>query len=226
MGKIESIRSLEGISTAGIGVASGNMSHSVTREASRAPLWEWLGPGQILELSGRAKGKLSTVTRLLLCAQAEGEPCAWISPRDTSCAYPPDLALAGIDFSGLTWVRVPPSAGPHGVVRASEILLRSGAFGLVVVELPSVIPRGELAWQSRLSGLLRMHDVRLVLLTGSEPESPSLGPMVGLRVEPEVRVLSASRVSLGQRVLKSKLRGVVSVSPDIRGLPVGARRFS
>lgn len=208
MGKIESIQPLTAISP------------------SRAPLWEQWGAGQILELSGRAPGKLSTVARLLLRAQAEGEPCAWVSPRDEASFYPPDFAKAGIDLSALVVIRVPPEAGSHGVVRASELLLRSGAFGLVVVDFSHGVPKGELSWQSRLSGLLRMHDARVVLLTKTEAHEPSLGPMVGLRLEPQVSGFSYSRVSLGQRVLKCKLGGSLSISPDIREPPLGAVRHA
>jgi len=187
----------------------------------------------MLELSGSAPGKLSTVARLLLRAQAEGEPCAWVAPRDESSFYPPDFAQVGIDLAALAVVRVPPEAGSHGVVRVSELLLRSGAFGLLVVDFSHGVPKGELSWQSRLSGLVRMHDARVVLLTKSEAHQPSLGPMVGLRLEPQVSAalapagaLSGGRVSLGQRVLKCKLGGALSISPDIREPPAGAVRHA
>jgi recombination protein RecA len=173
---------------------------------------------------------------LLLRAQTEGEPCAWVSPRDEASFYPPDFAQAGIDLAALVVVRVPPEAGSHGVVRASELLLRSGAFGLLVVDFSHGVPKGELTWQSRLSGLLRMHDARVVLLTKSEAHEPSLGPMVGLRLEPQVSIAqlgsrdapasTSTRVSLGQRVLKCKLGGALSISPDIREPPLGAVRHA
>jgi recombination protein RecA len=220
MGKFESIQALAAISP------SASRPDLPAAVPSRAPLWEQWGAGQILELSGKAPGKLSTVARLLLRAQAEGEPCAWVSPRDESSFYPPDFAQAGIDLAALVVVRVPPEAGSHGVVRASELLLRSGAFGLLVVDFSYGVPRGELSWQSRLSGLLRSHDARIVLLTKTEAHEPSLGPMVGLRLEPQVSAHSASRVSLGQRVLKCKLGAALSISPDIRVPPLGAVRHA
>jgi hypothetical protein len=130
--------------------------------------------------------------------------------------------------------------GAHAVVRATEILLRSGAFGLVVVDLSQEVPKGELSWQSRLSGLVRMHEARLVLLTGSRSEDPSLGPLVALRVAPEVRLEEraprpsephdgafalrttlSGRAVLAQRVLKAKLGQAAEASPDVRALPEG-----
>jgi hypothetical protein len=92
----------------------------------------------------------------------------------------------------------------------------------VVIDFARGIPKGELAWQSRLSGLVRMHDARAVLLTPSLAHEPSLGPMVSLRVEPAWCAASAARVPLTQRVLKSKLGGELLVSPDMRELPQGA----
>jgi recombination protein RecA len=192
----------------------------------RAPLWEHWSAGQLLELSGSSPGKLSTVVRLLLREQASGGSCAWVAPggtRGQPSFYPPDFASAGVDLGALVVVRLPCEAGPHAVVRACEILLRSGAFGLLVVDLSQAVPRGELAWQSRLAGLSRAHDARVVLLTPSAAQEPSLGPMVGLRLEPQLGALSSARVSLGQRVLKSKL-GALSISPDVRELPAGAVR--
>ena len=192
------------------------------RPSERAPLWHHFRAGQLLEISGSAPGKLSTVARLIAHAQAEGEPTAWVAARDEAGFYPPDFAMVGVDLAALVVVRVPQHAGPHALVRASEVLLRSGAFGLVTLDFGKTpIPRGALAWQARLSGLVRMHDARIVLLTSSERDAPSLGPLIGLRVEPELRD-ERTRVVLTPHVLKSKLGGAARVSPDVRTFPVGS----
>lgn len=203
--------------------------------SGRGPLWELAAAGTMVELSGTAPGKLSTVARLVARAQAEGEPVAWVSQRDGASFYPPDFARVGIDLAALVVVRVPapqraaPDAASgaravqphrHGVLRAAEVLLRSGAFGLVVVDLSGEVPRGELAWQTRLSGLVRAHDARLVLLTTSRSDEPSLGPLVGLRMAPELSV-AGGRAVLAQRVLKTKLGQPSEPSPDVRSLPEG-----
>jgi recombination protein RecA len=239
-----------------------------------------MGAGNIVELSGRAPGKLSTVARLIARAQAVGEPVAWVSERGNSNFYPPDFMRVGVDLASLVVVRVPgrgegrtaqagdgargqagqpapasartePASpvrgepakytGAHAVVRATEILLRSGAFGLVVVDLSHEVPKGELSWQSRLSGLVRMHEARLVLLTSSKAEEPSLGPLVALRVTPEVRMPErdarvhvarvegafalrttvSGRAVLAQHIVKAKLGQEAEASPDVRALPEG-----
>ncbi|MDB4988613.1 MAG: hypothetical protein JWN04_3791 [Myxococcaceae bacterium] len=197
------------------------------QEGERAPLWSHFRAGQLLELSGSSPGKLSTVARLIVRAQAEGEPVVWVAARNDAGFYPPDFALAGIDLTALVVVRVPHEQGPHAMVRASEVLLRSGAFGLLVLDLANArVPRGELAWQARLSGLVRRHDARVVILTSSRREDASLGPLIGLRIEPHAECQigrDGTRVLLTQRVLKSKLGASTSLSPDVRTLPLGAR---
>ena len=192
------------------------------RSSERALLWHHFRAGQLLEISGGAPGKLSTAARLIAHTQAEGEPTAWVAARDEAGFYPPDFALVGVDLAALVVVRVPKRSGPHALVRASEVLLRSGAFGLVTIDFGSTpIPRGALAWQARLSGLARMHAARIVLMTPSRRDAPSLGPLIGLRVEPELQSESA-RAVLAQQVLKSKLGEAARVSPDVRSPPIGA----
>ncbi|MDB4973831.1 MAG: RecA/RadA recombinase [Myxococcaceae bacterium] len=195
-----------------------------------APLWSHFRAGQLLELSGSSPGKLSTVARLIVRAQSEGEPVVWVAAREEAGFYPPDFALAGIDLAALVVVRVPHEQGPHALVRASEVLLRSGAFGLLVLDFAATaIPRGELAWQARLSGLVRRHEARVVILTASRREDASLGPLIGLRIEPHAESQvgrESARVLLTQRVLKSKLGANTSLSPDVRTLPLGARAES
>ena len=207
--------------------ARSNHGDERAKALGRAPLWQQFRPGQLLELSGTRAGKLSTVARLVAHAQAESEPVAWVSMRDEATFYPPDFAALGIDLSTLVVVRMPPAQAhsTHALVRASEVLLRSGAFGLVAVDFGHApIPRNELAWQARLLGLVRMHDARVVLLTTSERTAPSLGPLVALRIEPEV-AREGARVVLRQHVLKSKLGSAAAaplVSPDVRSIPLGA----
>jgi recombination protein RecA len=140
---------------------------------------------------------------LVIRAQAEDEPVAWIEPEDGSL-YPPDLADSGVDLDALVVVRVP--SEPYDLARAAELLLRSGAFGLVVLDLTGGAPRGD-AWQGRLSALSRQHGCRVVLLSEAEDESASLGAMVGLRVSPARERRAPGHYVVEHRVLKDKLGG-------------------
>lgn len=207
---------------AGVHRASSTFSSDRARAPERgAPLGDIFRGGQLLELSGQGAGKLSAMVRLMVRAQAEGEPVVLVARADAPLFYPPDAADAGLDLSALVLVRLAPEVPAHELVRAAELLLRSGAFGLVAIDLEAGVPKGELAWQSRLSGLARMHDARVVLLTRADDAAPSLGPLVSLRV-------SASWQRRGQhallvpQVLKSKLGHVPALSPDVRILPQGA----
>jgi hypothetical protein len=192
--------------------------------SGRRPLWDLFAEGLSVELSGMCPGKLSVAARLVARAMQAGEPVVWITPREAAMFYPPDLEALGIDLDALTIVRMPAGAGGHGLVRAAEVVLRAGAFGLVVVDLSQgTLPRGSLAWQSRLSGLVRLHGSRLLLITSSPCDAPSIGPLISLRLEPALGAATdTGRAVLLQRMLKNKLGLAVEPSPDVRRLPAGA----
>ena len=203
------------------GAAAGQRERGMPGVGAR-PLWELFPAGQMLELSGRAPGKLSAAARLIARAQAEGEPVAWVGSREADGFYPPDFAQAGVELAALVVARLA-TGGSHDLVRAAEVLLRSGAFGLVVIDMTGNVPKGELSWQARLSGLARRHAARVVFLTSASSDAPSLGPLIGLRIEPSWREQRGGRRALlTLRLVKSKLGTEVAVSPDTRGLPEGA----
>jgi recombination protein RecA len=171
--------------------------------------------GRLVELSARgASGTLTTAASLVLDAQTEGEPVAWIVPwcLDASGAtpgtfYPPDVADSGIDLSALVVVRAP-SVMAAG--RAAERLLRSGAFGLVVIDFGSVnlesSSRISDAMLGRLVSLAQANDAAIVCLTEKTQESGSLGSLVSLRAE-AVRARAGSGFEVTVRALKDKRRG-------------------
>ncbi|MGF1467591.1 MAG: hypothetical protein ACFCGT_15810 [Sandaracinaceae bacterium] len=186
------------------------------------------GPGRglprrgLLELAGGpAAARTTAACALLLEAQRDGDLCAWIQPEG-GALYPPDLAATGIDLEALLIVHVPPSAGPGGLPRAAELTLRTGAFGVVVVDLSvAAPPRGE-AWLGRLASLAREREARCVLL-GPEEAPSSLGPLVPIRLRPLRRRVRPGRFAVTTDVLKDKggHQPVLSVPPlrGPRGLP-------
>ncbi|MCK6449172.1 MAG: hypothetical protein L6Q99_22475 [Planctomycetes bacterium] len=102
------------------------------RPLSAEPSWTFPElAGRLVEIHGEHGGVLSLAARLVHDAQRRGELAAWVLARDTSF-FPPDLADGGIDLEGLVVVRAPT---PGGGARAADLLMRSGAFGLVVLEL-------------------------------------------------------------------------------------------
>jgi len=88
--------------------------------------------GRLIELSAAGGGgALSLLTALVVEAQRAGEPVAWVSAGRTTF-YPPDLADAGVDLGALPVVVV------DELVAAAQVadeLLRSGAFGLLVIDV-------------------------------------------------------------------------------------------
>jgi recombination protein RecA len=177
--------------------------------------------GRLAELSGAAATAVLTLALgLVRRAQEAGEPAAWITePRSTF--FPPDAAAAGVDLEALVVVRVP---GARLASRAADILVRSGGFGLVIIDGVAVEGsglvggRGEraawlpLAVQTRLAGLATKHRAAVVFLTEKTSEAPSLGPLVSLRLE-AARARKAGpqhqhRFALEARVLKDKRRGL------------------
>ncbi len=140
--------------------------------------------------------------QILLASQREGDPVAWIQPRGGEL-YPPDLALAGIDLACLLVVHVPPDNGRAGMPKAAELVLRTGAFGALVIDLSSEKPpRGD-AWLGRLASLCREHDCRCVLL-GPPGANGSLGPLVSLRLRPMRERIRDGAFRIGTEVLKDK----------------------
>jgi recombination protein RecA len=151
---------------------------SLFAQESEAPGWRLVDlGGRLVELSGRgATATLTQAFRLVLEAQRRGEPAAWVTDRQSSF-YPPDVAEGGVDLDALVVVRVLEAGGR---ARAADQLARSGAFGLIVIDLgiSAVIPP---PLQARLLGLAQKHDTAIVALTEKGSDAPSLGSLVSLR---------------------------------------------
>mgnify|MGYP002777346437 CR=1 FL=1 len=155
-----------------------------TGRASSAPCWGWREvAGRLCELAGGpASANLSCAASLALDAQLRGENVAWLQTRDSSF-LPQDLHACGIDLDALVVVRVPRSTD---LGLAAEWIARSGAFGLVVLDLTNVA-RTTMAMQARLLALAKKHDLALVCLTEKSPQHASLSSLVSLRVDTTVR---------------------------------------
>lgn len=161
--------------------------------------------GRLTELSGHgAAASLTAAVALVVEAQARGEPVAWATLPAASF-YPPDLAEAGVDLDALVVIRVPDAIV---MARAADRLLRSGGFGLLVLDLGPVGPDVVLPIpvQGRLVGLAQHHDAALVVVTDKPPASASLGSMVSLRAE-AIRERQASGFRVTLRASKDKRRG-------------------
>jgi recombination protein RecA len=190
-------------------------------------LSEQLPRGRLIEITrARAGAQITTAVACLRAAQAAGQPAAWIQPAGGPL-FPPDLAQSGIDLDALLIVNVPLRAGAHALAKAAELLLRSGGFGMIVLDLCGSALR-DTVWQGRLLGLAREHDSWLLLLSDAEPpgaqrshparsatslaasrtpllaQRPSLGPLVSLCLEPHRQRVQRGMFAVEQHVRKDK----------------------
>jgi hypothetical protein len=85
-----------------------------------------------------------------------------------------------------------------------------------------------------LLGLARQHESRIVILRDAKPDQPSLGPLIGLRidshVEPAARegeppgfVARTGQFAIVHEVLKNKSGGPLAPRPELRRGPWGLR---
>jgi hypothetical protein len=194
--------------------------------------------GRLTEIQGaRGSGRTTLVRQLVLSAVAGRRWTAVIDGARTLA--PREWAEAGA--TGRLWV-----IRPHGADRSAwcaDILLRSGAFSLVVLDGAPPLSRQVVV---RLTRLAKEHDVALVVVG----DSPVVGSAVRLRVErPKAtgqrpRATSTSRVTSHEsritiRIDKGGTQHAVEVScafemarrlrshsevPDRRGVATRNRR--
>lgn len=178
-------------------------AHELRRDIVQPSPWSLAAiAGRFIEISTSANAaSLTLAFGLVREAQKQGEPVGWVTSTG-SFFYPPDAAHGGIDLAALVVIRVLHA----GVIpTAGEKLLRSGGFGLIVLDLETAdIP---VPLQSRLTGLAQHHHAALVCLTEKESKTFSLGSLVSLRAHAERQRSSESRFACRLRVLKDKRRG-------------------
>ena len=204
-----------------LSLASSKKQGAISPDAERAGT-RWCRDemaGRLVEISGMgAVASLTGAVGLVHDAQSQGEPVAWIT-LSASTFYPPDVADSGVDLESLAVVRAPDVLR---AARAAERLVRSGAFGLVVMDLgrDAVIPIG---LQGRLVSLAQKHDSAIVCLTDKSTDTSSLGSMVSLRAEMVRNREGDARFSCKVKVLKDKRRGPNWSHTEVVSGPAGLR---
>ena len=168
-------------------------------------IWNYAAfAGRFGEISAQhASAVLTLAFQLVLEAQRRNEPAVWITGH-TSAFYPPDAAEAAIDLDALIIVRVPDN---RRSARAADALLRSGGFGLVVLDLGADTRGLSPQMQSRLVGLAKKHQAALICLTEKETHHPSIGSLVSIRAEAMRTRDHDNRYTCRAHVLKDKRRG-------------------
>lgn len=132
--------------------------------------------GRVTEVSQAGYfGALSALAGLMIQVQALGDQIAWVE-TGASVFFPPDLVFRGLDVGAISVVLAP---GPPEGLQAADWLLRSGAFGLVVLDWAGGgIDDSDLG---RLGRLAEEWETALVCLTKKKPADPSLATLISLR---------------------------------------------
>lgn len=174
--------------------------------------------GRIVELRNTgASGALTWCFDLIYEAQHGGEPVAWISATD-SLFYAPDARENGIDLGGLIVVRLKDAKQAS---RAASILLKSGAFGLLIVDL------GEDLWiprplQKRISHDVRTYESTLVYLTTPSPGDEASLESASLRAEPHIESRRSELISTLE-VKRDRRSGTAWGLEEVCRGPIGMR---
>ncbi len=156
--------------------------------------------GRLVELSGSAStASLTYSFHLIGQAQRHGEITAWVTSRSSSF-FPPDAATHGLDLEALAVIRLP---AIQKAPRVAELLVRSGGFGLVILDVRRHFSL-RLAVQARLAGLAKKHQTALLFLTQKPSDQPSLGSLVSLRIE--ARRLEARRIQKAGNLFRYEVR--------------------
>ncbi|HWH77313.1 MAG TPA: hypothetical protein VNT76_08070 [Candidatus Binatus sp.] len=172
--------------------------------------------GRFIEISGSTASAALTLTFTLIReAQQRGEPVGWVTLSEKTF-YPPDVAQGGTDLAALAVIRL---SRADSIARAGEKLLRSGSFGVVVLDLGTAdIP---MPLQTRLTGLAHRHHSALICLTEKARVGFSLGSLVSLRAHAEKKRVADNRFACALHVLKDKRRGPIWNYEDLYTGPAG-----
>ena len=195
------------------------LGEQITSVPEGKPVWSRAEmTGRLCELSAGADGALlSAAMAVVLDTQLAGDPVAWVTVT-AATFYPPDAAACGVDLAALVVVRTAGNMRAAG--RAADVLLRSGAYGLVVLDLgtSAALPT---PLQGRLVQLAIKHDAAVLCLTEKEPDAASLGSLVSLRGQVQRRRCPGKNFSCRIGTLKDKRRGPGWTAEEMRRGPDG-----
>ncbi len=156
--------------------------------------------GRLVELVGGAQSaNISAACRLIVQAQMAGDFAAWVAThRDVF--FPPDVAAAGVDLGCLpvVWALAPAESraatrdAAHAASRAGERLLRSGAFGLIIIDLARDLSLDSVA-QGRLLRLAEHHAATVLILRRKRVDGVYSGSLVTVRGESSCEQIGPGR---------------------------------
>ncbi len=162
--------------------------------------------GRLVELDGTgASAVLTAGLGLVGSAQEACETAVWVTSTE-SLFSPVDAVEGGVDLEALAVVRIP---GATALLRAADRLVRSGAFGLIILDfVPLLAPFSvSLAQQSRLLGLAQKYQTAIVFLTSQDRPLSAAGSLISLRGQVGRRCMGTDLHEVEVRILKDKQCG-------------------
>ena len=167
--------------------------------------------GHLSEVVGpRSSGRLATLVSALVRATARGEAVALIDPLDMF--DPVSASASGVDFTRMLWVRGEASCSARvslsceygtqqkaldRAVKALNLVLQAGGFGVVVLDLgeiaPQTIKRLPYTTWLRLHRVIEGGETACVLI-GSEPIARSAGGVTVQLGHGTARVIRARKL--------------------------------
>jgi hypothetical protein len=174
--------------------------------------------GHLSEIVGpRSSGRLSILVSALAAATSRGEAVALIDPLDMF--DPVSASAAGIDFTRMLWIRGEASTSARvslscdygtlqksldRAVKALNIVLQAGGFGVVAVDLAEVaaqtIKRLPYTTWLRLQRVIEGSETACVLIGSESIARSSGGVSVQLTSEIDARVVRSRAVETDRHV--------------------------
>jgi recombination protein RecA len=158
--------------------------------------------GCLTEIFGGAcSGRTSLLLAALAARTGDGEVCALVDGRD---AFDPAAALAaGVSLRQLLWVRC---KNIEQALRATDLLIQGGGFGLIALDLSDVAPR--VVRQVQLNVWFRFRravegTATILFLMGQESHAKTCASLV-LRMEGEVGIWRETTRDTTQETAVSK----------------------
>ena len=167
--------------------------------------------GQVSEIVGpRSAGRMAILCGLLAAAAARGDAAALVDTHDRF--DPVSASAVGLDLSRLLWIRETGDASR--ALKAMNLVLQAGGFGVVAFDLADVPPHGLRAFPfttwMRLARVIEGSQT-VALLLASEHLARSPG---GVTIALERTTGSACWTGLSAR---ARLLGALTIAPRVIG---------
>lgn len=177
--------------------------------------------GQLSELSAtRGQAYLSLLFDLIAQSQRRGEPAAWIGDRPT-LFYGPDARHRRIDWEAVVLISLS-SAQARAV--AADQLLRSGAFGLVIIDLAgATAPHIGSPLMHRLAQWSRRHHSATLFINDITAESSALSSLLQRRVSARWSDVDAEQLVATYTITKDKRGAPGAQIEEVYDGPMGLR---